>query len=64
MRFANLNQKDTLKIYVVNDKSLSLYRAKNKYGFSNLPSEDFRSRSEEIQGSEELESSKRKTEDD
>jgi len=54
MRFANLNAKDTLRIYAVNDKSLSGYRQKNKYGFSSVPSEDFRLKPEEIQGSEEL----------
>ena len=58
MRFANLNTKDTLRIYLTNDKSLSAYRSKNKYGFVNYPSEDFRVKSEEIAGSEDLEQEK------
>jgi len=54
MRFANLNAKDTLRIYQVDASSLSSYRQKNKYGFSNTPDEKFRIKSEEIAGSDEI----------
>jgi len=59
MRFAPLNPKDTLRIYCVPDKSLSAYRSKNKYGFSNLPPDQYRLKQEEVQGSDELEASKK-----
>ena len=58
MRFANLNSKDTLRIYCVAEKSLSGYRQKNKYGFSSLPSEELRLQKEEIQGTEEIDAKK------
>ena len=59
MRFANLNTKDTLKIYQTNEKSLSAYRSKNKYGFVNFPDERFRLKADEIQGSEAIEAEKK-----
>jgi hypothetical protein len=37
MRFACLCPKLTLRIYLVDEKSLSVYRAKNRYGFVNYP---------------------------
>ena len=54
MRYANLNPKDTLKIYEVHEKSLALYRPKNKYGFSNYPHHDSRLVNDEIKGADDL----------
>ena len=54
MRYANLNPKDTLKIYEVHEKSLALYRPKNKYGFSNYPHHDSRLVKDEIKGADDL----------
>ena len=54
MRYANLNPKDTLKIYEVYEKSLALYRPKNKYGFSNYPHHDSRLVKDEIKGADDL----------
>lgn len=57
IRFANLNTKDTLKIYSVPEKSLSQFRPKNRYGFTNFPHESCRLVSEEIQGSDDIDAS-------
>lgn len=52
MRFANLNPAATLKIYTVAESSLAAFRAKNKYGFTNLPHESCRVIKDEIAGTE------------
>lgn len=49
-----MNSQKTLKIYCVPDKSLTPFRAKNPYGFSNLPHDSCRMTTEEIQGSDDL----------
>ena len=56
LRFANLNQVETLKIFEVSDnleKYVTSIKDK-KYGISNLPPNSMRCKEEELAGSEEL----------
>jgi hypothetical protein len=56
LRFANMNQTETLKIYVVDDGIESYVTSikDKKYGISNLPSPNKRSKVEELAGSDDL----------
>jgi hypothetical protein len=54
MRFACLNPQDTLRIYDYPEKSLSSFRNKNRYGFSNYPDQNCRMIDIEIKGENDI----------
>jgi len=60
LRFAHINQTDTLKVYGVKDDLLNYCANSNdrKYGYTKLPDERFRLKDQEIAGQKELEEEK------
>lgn len=50
LRFAHLNQEDTLKVFLVSDPLVQYCLTDSKYGVSTLPTDDKRQRHEEIAG--------------